>query len=136
MSPVFFIDRALGAHIFPDALAAAGVHVERHRDHFAHNAPDEEWIPEVARRDWYALSNDGRIYRNPPEREAVMNSGLGFFIVRGGSDTSAALAENFVSTYGKVLAFIERHDRPFIATISRAGGGKPGRVELRYPRSQ
>lgn len=65
MNPVFFVDRALGERIFPDLLAGEGIAVERHSAHFAQDAPDEEWIAEIAQRGWFALTNDRRIYRAP-----------------------------------------------------------------------
>jgi len=40
---VFFTDRDLGKQ-FPDILKDAGVHVERHSEHFADNAKDEDWL--------------------------------------------------------------------------------------------
>lgn len=43
MSFVFFTDRDLGRQ-FPDILEANGILVERHRDHFADTAADEEWF--------------------------------------------------------------------------------------------
>ena len=40
MNPVFFTDRDLGKR-FPAILRDAGLTVERHADHFAHDCPDE-----------------------------------------------------------------------------------------------
>jgi hypothetical protein len=47
VTPVFFVDRSLGKHVVPDALRAAGAHVEVHDDHFAQDALDEVWLPAV-----------------------------------------------------------------------------------------
>ena len=134
MSPVFFIDRALGAHIFPDALVAAGIRIERHADHFVHDEHDETWIAEVARRGWFALSQDDRIYRNPVQRDAVIQAGLGYFVLTGANARADDIAANFVATYPAVERFIERTPRPFIASVQRGSGGRPGRVAPRWPR--
>ena len=56
MSFVFFTDRDLGRR-FPDILEANGILVERHRDHFADTAADEEWITAVATRGWLAVTS-------------------------------------------------------------------------------
>ena len=68
---VFFTDRDLGAHIFPDHLRAAGLRVERHVDHFAHDAHDKDWLPEVARQGWVILSSDQRMPFVPPSKHDV-----------------------------------------------------------------
>jgi PIN like domain len=52
---IFFTDRDLGRQ-FPALLRAAGVRLERHDDHFGPETPDEEWIGEIGRRGWIAVS--------------------------------------------------------------------------------
>jgi hypothetical protein len=47
---VFFTDRDLGI-LFPETLRGAGIRVERHRDHFRPECPDEEWLAEVGGTD-------------------------------------------------------------------------------------
>lgn len=135
MKPVFFIDRSLGAHIFPDALTAAGVEVRKHDDFFPEDATDEEWIAQVAQRGWFALSNDRRIYRNPVQRQAVLRAGLGYFVLTGGSARADDLAQNFISSLPAIERFIDRTPRPFLASVQRPSKGhETGKVELRYPK--
>ena len=43
----FFLDYQIGRFVVADALRAAGARVEVHMEHFAQNAPDIEWIPQV-----------------------------------------------------------------------------------------
>lgn len=71
MSRVFFTDRDLGKR-FPEILAGAGIRVERHADHFAHDCPDETWREEVSQRRWVAVTHDGRIRYKPNELAAVV----------------------------------------------------------------
>ena len=54
MTLVYFTDRDLGLR-FPEILKNAGLTVERHRDHFRHDAADEDWLAEIGRRGWVAL---------------------------------------------------------------------------------
>ena len=133
--PVFFLDRALGNKVFPDVLVAAGLAIERHADHFAQDAPDLDWIPAVAERGWYALTQDKRILKNRVEREAVIASGLGFFYLTGANSDMLAIAHNFIASHAAVLRFISRTERPFIASVQRGKDGKAGRVEPRWPNS-
>ena len=71
MSVVYFTDRDLGKQ-FPQILSAAGLKVERHADHFVHDAPDEEWLATVGAKGWIALTHNSRIRYTPNEKEAVI----------------------------------------------------------------
>lgn len=82
MSFVFFTDRDLGA-TFPAILAAAGLRVERHADHFAHTCPDEDWLRVVGERRWVAVTRDTRIRYRPNELAAVMANHVALLVVIG-----------------------------------------------------
>ena len=135
MTPVYFTDRDLGL-AFPAILREAGILVERHADHFEPDAPDEYWLGEVGRRGWVALTRDRRIRYKANERMAALTAGIALFILVGRVPTPD-LARNFVNTIDRVVAFLSRHDRPFIARIYRPSPSElarnaaaPGRVEL------
>jgi hypothetical protein len=64
LSIVYFTDRDLGLK-FPEVLKQAGLTVERHRDHFKDDAADEEWLAEVGRRNWVAITHNSRIRYHP-----------------------------------------------------------------------
>jgi hypothetical protein len=138
---VYFTDRNLGQR-FPDILEAAGMKVERHRRHFADNAPDEEWITDVAARGWVAVSHDKAISRRPNERQAVMDARLALLIVVGAAPFPE-LAANFVATRTRIDAFVRRHSPPFVARVYRptpselARKRNPvGRIEYWLPERQ
>ena len=64
--------RDLGS-LFPQILSNAGLHVEKHDDHFPdRKTPDASWLSEVGRNGWFALSRDKRIRYRPNEQEATM----------------------------------------------------------------
>ena len=133
--PVFFVDRSIGGIILPERLAQAGLAVRRHDDLFDQDEDDEVWIADVAERGWYALSNDKRIYTNPVQLAAVVEAGLGLFVLTGANAPMPALADNFVGTYPAVLRFIARTPRPFVASVRRPNlPGRSGRVARLYPR--
>jgi hypothetical protein len=58
--PVFFTDRDLGRQ-FPAALRQAGLQIEQHDNYFGPDTLDEEWIGEIGRRGWVAVTRDARI---------------------------------------------------------------------------
>jgi hypothetical protein len=132
---VFFTDRDLGKQ-FPNLLLQAGLTVEKHADHFADIAKDEEWLTEVGRRGWYAITHDQRIRYKPNEKAAVMQAGVGLLVLIG-TAPFVELARNFIVTLPKIEQFINEHTRPFIARVYRPiekirtiNPQYPGRIEL------
>jgi len=81
---VFFVDRALGNRVV-EALREAGAQVEAHRDHFAHDAPDTEWLPIVSQRGWVVLTKDVRLRYNPLEVQAIAQTNARVFILTTGN---------------------------------------------------
>ncbi len=138
--PVFFTDRDLGKK-FPETVRSAGLSVQRHADHFRHDAPDEEWLREVGCRGWVAVTHDGRIRYKPNELAAVMQHGVALLVVVGRAPYPE-LARAFVATMPRILSFIERHDPPYIAKVYRPPPGDvanepsmSGRIDLWHPKA-
>ena len=132
---IFFADRDLGSS-FPQILSDAGIHVERHDDHFPNNTPDDIWLPQVGGNGWFVISRDKRISYRQNELNAVMRAGVGLFLIVGHAH-HRALAENFVTCIHKIDRFLNRHSPPFVAKVyqppseqKRRGSRKTGRVEL------
>lgn len=113
MSETYFTDRDLGK-LFPSILQQAGLRVERHRDHFRHDTPDEEWLSVVSEKGWIAITHDANIRRRPNQKAAVLDGGLGLIVVVG-KLPFPELAEHFVNAIAAVERFVQRHRRPWIA---------------------
>ena len=135
----FFTDRDLGNQ-FPNILADAGLLVQRHRDHFAPDCPDVEWLSAVGGMGWVAITHNSRIRYTPNELYAVMQHGVGLLVVVGHAPY-AELARSFVATVERINAFLDGHVPPFIAKVYRASPAagphamvSPGRIELWHPR--
>lgn len=140
MSPVFFTDRDLGTH-FPAVLSAAGLTVERHRDHFPHDCVDETWLRVIGERNWIAVTHDRHIRYKANELDAVVRHRVGLLVVVGKA-RYVELAQHFVRTAPRIDAFLRRHSPPFIAKVYRPAPRElvrnphaPGTVSLWYPRS-
>ena len=138
MTPVFFTDRDLGKR-FPEILRTAGLKVERHADHFAHDCPDETWLEAVGRRGWIAVTHDGRIRYKPNELAAVMQHRVALLVVVGHAP-HPQLAQAFVATHSRILRFVDGHEPPYIAKVYRPTASEaavdplaPGRIELWHP---
>jgi hypothetical protein len=118
VSVVYFTDRDLGLQ-FPKILQDAGLTVERHRNHFAPDAADEQWLAFVGRKGWVALTHNSRIRYTPNEKEAVISHGVRLLVIIGQAPY-AELAKSFVATRLRIEAFLEKHEPPFIAKVYRA----------------
>lgn len=126
--PVFFVDRDLDGNIFYATLKNAGIRIQRHQDHFVHDKPDHEWITEIGKRGWYVLTHDKAIRHRLKELNAVEENNVGMFILVGKS-SHAELAGGFAAMLPKVIRFIRKHDRPFIAKVYRAHPSERDRLK-------
>jgi hypothetical protein len=136
---VFFTDRDLGTR-FPEILKDAGFAVERHRDHFPPDCPDEEWLAEVGKREWVALTHDARIRYKPNELAAVIRHRVRLLVIVG-KGPFPDLAASFVTTRERIESFLEGTPPPVIARVYRAtpadltaNSAAAGRIERWYPK--
>lgn len=114
---VYFTDRDLG-HQFPEKLRAAGLRVERHDDHFDQLTPDSEWIAEVGRRGWVAVTRDARIRYSPLALETLMTSGARLLVIVGRLTTDEA-ADVFVRQGKRIERLLRNERKPFIGKVRR-----------------
>ena len=117
----FFLDYQIGRFVVADALRAAGARVEVHIEHFAQNAPDIEWIPQVGWRQWILITKDQNIRRNMRERMAYEAASLRGFVVTGKDMTGAELAELLVRCLPGMVRRAAGRPGPLLFSISRAG---------------
>ena len=138
MSRTFFTDRDLGKR-FPAILAAAGIAVEPHAAHFADNTSDEEWLGEIGRRGWIAVTHDRRIRYKPNELAAVKAHSVALLVMVGRFPMPLH-ADNFVASIVGIERFLDAHHPPLIAKVYRASASEldrnphaAGRIEHWYP---
>ncbi|HVN34332.1 MAG TPA: hypothetical protein VMU96_03635 [Casimicrobiaceae bacterium] len=67
---IYYLDANLDGPDLVTTLRGAGMSCEAHRDHFAQDAADEDWIPAVAAKGWVIVTRDFAIKRRPTERAA------------------------------------------------------------------
>ena len=119
---VFFIDRSLGREPIRSALAAAGLTVELHDEHFERDESDEVWLSVVGRRKWVVLTKDQRLQFRPLEKEALRESGARVFILTAGNLRGSEIASVFVKAVPAMLRVLRGHRGPFVARVARSGG--------------
>lgn len=114
---------------FPPKLARALQELtERHdcefryaNDEFGHGAQDEVLIHGIRARNWYLMTMDERITRNPVKRKALLEGGIGTFVFTGSSLAQRSFYKivAFVMTVAEeILESAARTRRPFIIGIS------------------
>ena len=118
---IFYIDRCLGNKLIVETLRNAGVSVEIHDDHFAKNAQDIDWIPEVGKRGWIILTKDARIGKNKLERLAVADAKVKMFILTSQRLSGQDMADIFLSAIVKMRQLIWINPAPFIAKVYQNG---------------
>ena len=115
---IFFTDWALGKSV-PLALREAGAVVEMHRDHFAPETPDTEWLPEVSARGWVVLTKDKAIGKNPLEVQAIARSNARVFTLVSGNLNTSNMVALFVAVLPKLEKMVIGNQAPFIAKVYR-----------------
>jgi hypothetical protein len=116
------VNRALGTGGVAEALRSAGCAVEIHDKHFPQAAKDTEWLLEVGRRGWVALTKDHHIRTRQNELVALLSAGVAAFVLTSGDVTGPEMAQAFVRALPKVRWMVVGEPRPFIARVSAGGG--------------
>ena len=120
-TPTLFLDRNLGKNIISARLRSEGVNVEVHDDHFAIDAPDEEWIRSVARRGWVAATKDRNILYRTHEIESIRENAARVIVIRMKNATGPAIAEMLCASMPRIARFVAATPAPFVASITSNG---------------
>ncbi len=115
----FFIDRCLGSKRLATALRQAGITVEVHADHFAPDAADVDWLPQVGELGWVVLTKDANIARRTIEKMAVARAGIRLFTLTSQNLASADMIKILIQAIAPMQTFIRKYPAPFIAKIHR-----------------
>lgn len=101
-------------------LAAEGLRVELHDDHFQQGTLDTVWLAEVGKRGWIVLTKDTRIRHRPAEKQALLRAGVRAFAFTSGNLSGAQMGDALVKALPKMLALLSTHPNAFVARITAA----------------
>ncbi|MDE0061730.1 MAG: hypothetical protein OXP09_03605 [Gammaproteobacteria bacterium] len=118
-APTLFLDRNLGKKIIPERLRPEGIQVEVHDDHLAIDAPDEEWIALVGKRNWVAITKDRNILYRTGELDSVGKHSARVVVIRMKNATGPDMADLLASARGRIARFAEEVPAPFVAGLYR-----------------
>jgi predicted nuclease of predicted toxin-antitoxin system len=105
------------------SLQALGSCEARHLvDHLPRGTPDEQVFAFLAERGWFLVTHDHRMKRNPHQRQALMQAGIGAFILTGRVQRSKEEMMIFIlECLPKITELAEATERPFIFGIPDRG---------------
>lgn len=135
----YFLDENLDSADLAARLTECGLEVVRLTKvgpPFYANMTDEEWIPLVAERGWWAVTRDARTVKAGEERRTILRSAAVHIVVRGKKLTTAAMAELLIRVHPRLVAKLAKLRRPVIVDVyadgrlvwtvgSRRGAGPP-----------
>lgn len=91
-------------------------------ERFPPDTPDREWLAVAGREGWLVISRDKRIRRRPGEREAILENGVGCFILGWRKNlTRAAYLDVLAGSLDEMQALFAETPRPFIYVVNAAG---------------
>jgi predicted nuclease of predicted toxin-antitoxin system len=118
---VLFVDRSLGKKIVAGALRQAGAQVEIHDDHFAPDAPDEDWLREAGQRRWVVLTKDRGIRYRAPALAAIRLAPVRMFVLTAGDLQGPEMAAILVKALPRIVRVASGQPAPFIAKVTKSG---------------
>lgn len=104
-----------------EVLRRGGCNVEIHDQHFAVNARDAEWLPEVGRRGWVVLTKDRNIRSRQNELIALLAANVAAFVLTAGDLAGQDMADAYLRALPKMKRMLLGQPRPFIARVSQGG---------------
>ena len=126
-APLLFIDRCAWSRKLDEALKAAGIPHIAHREKFADDCPDEEWLTAAGRAGWIVLTRDQAIRRKPNELKAFRDAKLIMFALASGNASAEDTARLVVELYPRILRKAQSAKPPAMFSVTLAGGINPVR---------
>ncbi len=120
-----FIDRDLWSRALDAALREAGIPFVAHRELFADDVPDAEWLSRIAPLGLVVVTRDQRIRYRPNEVGAVRRGRLHLFALSSGNLGAAESGRLLVAAWPRIQAAVRDHAPPMLWTITRGGLVKP-----------
>ena len=123
--PKLFLDRDIWSRRLSEALQQAGVPFESHRDRFASNTPDEQWLADVGSKGLIVLTRDSHIRYRRNELDAVIVHNVHLFVLVSGNLSAALTAEVVLKAWPNIRAAVAATAPPAIWRVQRSGAVVP-----------
>jgi len=118
---MIFIDRSVPRGV-ADAVKKMRDDVIWLEDEFPHSVSDQEWLARAGNEGWLVITHDKKVRTRPGERRAIMEHGVGCFILTYKQDLKKEEILALISSnLGEMERRFESTPRPFIYTVSKNG---------------
>lgn len=109
-------------------MRGKGLTVIRHKERFAEDASDVEWLTAAGAEGWIAFTRDKNIRYRVIELMALISAGVRAFVFTGGNVSGVELSETIVAALPLIERVVATTKPPFICRITASGG-----VDVIYP---
>ena len=116
----FFVDNNLSKQM-AQGMKAFGENVDHLQDHFPNDAPDTEWLEYIGSNEFFLITRDDRIRKNPAEIAAFKNHGVGAFFLGGKSRNRCQLIQQLVRNWPRIKETASKTKKPFAFRIPPTG---------------
>lgn len=124
---IFFWDRNIPKAI-PEAfrLLKAPFESEIHAEHFPQferipENGDDSWLSLLGDKDWFLLTKDYQLHREPNELAALLHYGIGCFYIWGRRAKTWDIARCFMTAAPAIVDTAESTPKPFIYRVHKTG---------------
>ncbi len=116
----FFIDNNLSTKL-ARGMSAFGEAVDHLKDHFPEDAQDTEWLAYIGNREFFLITRDDNIRRNPAEIRALRDHRVGAFFLGGKNRSRCQLIQQLVRNWPRIKEIAHTESRPFAFRVPPSG---------------
>ena len=128
-SLILLLDENLSGHRIIAGLTALNIPIKPQTDIMKRGVSDEEVLQVLSLHlDCFLLTRDSDFHMKPMIREAVVQHGVGAFVITAHKGkTAPELVELIGAAWGRIQKFVRSHRRPFVAKILSDGRVERGK---------
>ena len=116
----FFIDNNLSKQL-AQGMKAFGESVEHLQEHFPPDAPDTQWLEYIGKNDFFLITRDDAIRKNPEEIRAFKEEKVGAFFLGGKNQGRCELIQQLVRNWPRIKSIAAKEKRPFAYRVPPSG---------------
>ncbi len=120
---VLMLDENLSGKSIVEGLVAKGIPAKPQTDFMARGIPDEELLDKLAQHpNVYLISKDSDFRYKPSVKKRLESAKIGAFVITATKNkTGAQLVDLIATAWPRMIRFVAKHQRPFVAKISGPG---------------
>ena len=123
---VLMLDENLSGKSIVEGLTAKGIPAKPQTAFMARGISDEELLDNLAQHpDIYLISKDSDFRYKPSVKNRLESAKVGAFVITATKNkTGTQLVDLIAAAWPRIIRFVARHQRPFVAKINGQGSVK------------